>query len=50
MIACGEENLREVTAFPKNQVARDLMMDAPAPVDEQLVRDLHLTLKPGSPA
>jgi aspartyl-tRNA synthetase len=53
MIACGEENLREVMAFPKNQVARDLMMDAPAPVDEQLVRDLHLrilTAKPGSPA
>ncbi len=42
MIACGEENLREVTAFPKNQVARDLMMDAPAPVPDQLLRDLHL--------
>jgi aspartyl-tRNA synthetase len=42
MIACAEENLREVTAFPKNQVARDLMMDAPAPVPEQLLRDLHL--------
>ncbi|MBV8345175.1 MAG: aspartate--tRNA ligase [Candidatus Eremiobacteraeota bacterium] len=44
MIACAEENLREVTAFPKNQVARDLMMDAPAPVPEQLVRDLHLRI------
>ncbi len=42
MIACAEENLREVTAFPKNQVARDLMMDAPAPVPEELLRDLHL--------
>ncbi len=42
MIACAEENAREVTAFPKNQVARDLMMDAPAPVPEQLLRDLHL--------
>jgi aspartyl-tRNA synthetase len=42
MIACAEQNAREVTAFPKNQVARDLMMDAPAPVPEQLLRDLHL--------
>ncbi len=46
MIACWEENLREVTAFPKNQVARDLMMDAPAAVPEELVRDLHLRLAP----
>jgi aspartyl-tRNA synthetase len=44
MIACGEENLREVTAFPKNQAARDVMMDAPAPVPEQLLRDLNLRL------
>jgi aspartyl-tRNA synthetase len=46
MIACGEENLREVTAFPKNSVARDVMMDAPSPVPEQLVRDLHLRFAP----
>ncbi len=50
MIACGEENLREVTAFPKNQVSRDLMMDAPSPVPEQLLRDLHLKLEPPAPA
>ncbi|MBV9718989.1 MAG: aspartate--tRNA ligase [Candidatus Eremiobacteraeota bacterium] len=42
MIACGEENLRQVTAFPKNSVARDVMMDAPSAVPEQLLRDLHL--------
>jgi aspartyl-tRNA synthetase len=46
MIACGEENLREVTAFPKNSVARDVMMDAPSQVPEQLVKDLHLRLAP----
>jgi aspartyl-tRNA synthetase len=45
MIVCGEENVREVTAFPKNQVSRDVMMDAPSAVPEQLLRDLHLTLK-----
>ena len=42
MIACGEENIREVIAFPKNQVGRDLMMDAPAAVPESLLNDLHL--------
>jgi aspartyl-tRNA synthetase len=42
MIACGEENLREVTAFPKTQVARDVMMDAPSSVPAALLRDLHL--------
>jgi aspartyl-tRNA synthetase len=49
MIACGEENVREVTAFPKNQVSRDLMMDAPSPVPEQLLRDLHLKIEPPAP-
>jgi len=48
MLACGEENLREVTAFPKNSVARDVMMDAPSPVPQQLVKDLHLKLNPPS--
>jgi aspartyl-tRNA synthetase len=42
MLACGEESLREVTAFPKNQVARDVMMDAPSSVPAALLRDLHL--------
>lgn len=45
MIACGEENLREVTAFPKNQVSRDVMMDAPSPVPPELLRDLALRLE-----
>jgi aspartyl-tRNA synthetase len=42
MLACGEQNLREVIAFPKNQAARDPMMDAPTPVPEHLLRDLYL--------
>jgi aspartyl-tRNA synthetase len=42
MLACGEENIREVIAFPKNQVGRDLMMDAPSDVPPELLRDLHL--------
>ena len=50
MIACGEENIRDVIAFPKNQVARDLMMDAPTPVPDQLIADLHLRRAPESPS
>jgi aspartyl-tRNA synthetase len=50
MIACGEENIREVIAFPKNQGARDLMMDAPSLVPDQLIADLHLRRAPESPS
>jgi aspartyl-tRNA synthetase len=42
MLACGEENIRDVIAFPKNQVARDVMMDSPSAVPPELLRDLHL--------
>jgi len=42
MLAVGETNIRDVIAFPKNQMAKDVMMDAPAPVGENLLRDLHL--------
>ncbi|HTZ55518.1 MAG TPA: aspartate--tRNA ligase [Candidatus Acidoferrum sp.] len=42
MLACQETDLREVIAFPKNQVARDVMMDAPTPVPEALLRELYL--------
>ncbi len=42
MIASQEVDLREVIAFPKNQVARDVMMDAPTPVPEALLRELYL--------
>ncbi|HTX56804.1 MAG TPA: aspartate--tRNA ligase [Candidatus Acidoferrales bacterium] len=42
MLACEEVDLREVIAFPKNQVARDVMMDAPTPVPEELLRELYL--------
>ncbi|MHB8432030.1 MAG: aspartate--tRNA ligase [Candidatus Tyrphobacter sp.] len=46
MLACGEDNLREVIAFPKTQTGRDLMMDAPSPASEKQLRELHLRPQP----
>jgi len=44
MLLCGEENIREVIAFPKTQRAVDLMADAPGPVDVKQLRELHIKL------
>lgn len=50
MLACGETSIRDVIAFPKNQSARDLMMDAPSPVPPHLLRELGLAIKePATP-
>ena len=45
MLLAGEENLREVVAFPMNQQAEDLLMQAPAQVSNEQLKDLHLRLK-----
>ena len=42
MILAGEPNIREVMAFPKNQAARDVMADAPSPVEPQQLQELNL--------
>jgi aspartyl-tRNA synthetase len=42
MLIAGEDNLREVTMFPMNQRAEDLMMGAPSVVNLKQLRDLHL--------
>jgi len=46
MEGLGEENIRDVIAFPKNQQAQEPMTDAPAPVDATQLRDLGITLAP----
>jgi aspartyl-tRNA synthetase len=44
MLLCGEENLREVTLFPMNQRAEDLLMGAPSEVTAKQLRELHIRL------
>jgi aspartyl-tRNA synthetase len=41
----GEDSIREVIAFPKNQSHFDPMMGAPSPVDEAQLADLHIRLR-----
>ncbi len=45
MLLANEKNIREVTMFPMNQNAQDLMMNAPSDVDEQQLKELNLALK-----
>jgi aspartyl-tRNA synthetase len=45
MLFTDVDNIREVIAFPKTQSAVDLMMDAPSPVDEKQLRELHLQVR-----
>ena len=45
MLLAGEENIREVIAFPKNQNAADLTFKAPSPVTEEQLAELHISLR-----
>ncbi len=45
MLLSGEETIREVIAFPKNQGAVDLMVNAPSSVTEEQLAELHLRLR-----
>ncbi|MEQ8559345.1 MAG: aspartate--tRNA ligase [Henriciella sp.] len=46
MLLAEVDNLRDVTLFPMNQQARDLMMGAPSPVDERQLKELNIRLAP----
>jgi aspartyl-tRNA synthetase len=45
MLLAGEETIREVIAFPKNQSAADLTVNAPSSVTEEQLAELHLRLR-----
>ena len=45
MLLANEKNIREVTMFPMNQNAQDLMMNAPSNVSENQLKELNISLK-----
>ena len=44
MLLANEANIREVTMFPMNQNAQDLMMSAPSEVSEDQLKELQLSI------
>jgi aspartyl-tRNA synthetase len=44
MLAAGQDTIREVIAFPKNQQAEEPMTEAPAPAEPKQLRELGLEL------
>ena len=46
MLLAGAQNIREVIAFPLNQQAQDLMMNAPSSVSDRQLKELHIRLAP----
>ena len=45
MLLANEKNIREVTMFPMNQNAQDLMMNAPSEISEDQLKELNLSFK-----
>ncbi len=43
----GADSIRDVIAFPKNNSGRDMMIDSPAPLDEEQLKEIHIRLREG---
>ncbi len=46
MLLADQPNIREVTMFPMNQQAQDLLMGAPSEVSAKQLRELHIRVVP----
>ena len=44
MLIAGEDSIREIIPFPMNKNAQDVMMGAPAEVDEKQLREVHIKI------
>ena len=44
MLIAGEDSIREINPFPMNKNAQDVMMGAPAEVDEKQLREVHIKI------
>ena len=44
MLIAGEDSIREIIPFPMNKNAQDVMMGAPAEVEERQLRDVHIQI------
>ena len=40
----GQETIRDFIAFPKNNSGRDVMIDAPSPIDDEQLKELNIQL------
>ncbi len=45
MLLTEGQTIRDVIAFPKNSAGRDMMLDAPAPVNEKALNEVHIKIK-----
>ncbi|MFI3177809.1 MAG: aspartate--tRNA ligase [Eubacteriales bacterium] len=45
MLLAGEESIREIIPFPMNKQAQDIMMGAPATVEEKQLQDVHISME-----
>ena len=45
MLLANKQNIREVTLFPMNQNAQDLMMEAPSEVDKKQLKELAIKVE-----